>query len=273
MHGWIYVHHLNPILVQVGPLRIGWYGVMYAVSFLAGYVLLLRDARQGRVPLEEAAVPNLVTYLILGVVVGGRLGWVLFYGGMDYVREPWRILETWNGGMSFHGGLIGVVLVLALYGWRHHIPLLELGDAVVLYVPVGLFFGRIGNFINGELYGKPTDGSWGVVFPGDRLQLPRHPSELYEAALEGVVMFLALLGVRRWVQRPGVRMAVFVVLYGLARTAVEFVRLPDADIGYLAWGFLTMGQVLSAPMWLGGLLWLAWLATHPAQPTIAARQR
>jgi phosphatidylglycerol:prolipoprotein diacylglycerol transferase len=236
---------------------------MYAISFLVGYWLLLRDARSRRVVLAEAEVPNLTTYLILGVIVGGRLGWVLFYGGVAYLEEPWRILQTWKGGMSFHGGLIGVTLAIVWYARRRKLPVLETGDAVVLYVPQALFFGRIGNFINGELYGKPTDGSWGVVFPGDRLHVPRHPSQLYEALLEGALIFAALLLARRNFYRPGIQPALFLLLYGLARTAVEFVRLPDADIGYL-WGPITMGQVLSAPMWLAGLAWTVWLLRKPA---------
>jgi phosphatidylglycerol:prolipoprotein diacylglycerol transferase len=270
MNGWIYIHDLDPILLQVGPLRIGWYGVMYALSFLLGYWLLLRDTRSGRNVLTEGDVPNLMTYLIIGVVFGGRLGWVVFYGGMPYVEEPWRILQTWKGGMSFHGGLIGVTLAIILFARRRRLSILEVGDSVVLYVPLGLFFGRLGNFINGELFGKPTDGSWGVVFPGDRLHVPRHPSQVYEALLEGLLIFAALLLARSKFYRPGIQPAVFLLLYGLARTAVEFVRLPDADIGYL-WGPITMGQVLSAPMWLAGLGWTGWLLLR--QPGVAAPRR
>ena len=258
MNGWIYVHNLDPVLVQLGPVRIGWYGLMYAFGFLIGYWLALREARRGGGAVREADVPNLTTYLILGVVLGGRLGWVIFYGGSGYLEEPWRILETWKGGMSFHGGLLGVTAALLLFARTRKISLLDVTDMTVRYVAIGLFLGRIGNFINGELWGKPTDGTWGVVFPGDRLHVPRHPSQLYESLLEGVVIFVALSLLRRRSQPVGAQSALFVLLYGLARTAVEFVRLPDADIGYL-WGPITMGQVLSAPMWIVGLGWLIFL--------------
>lgn len=263
MSRWIYVHNLDPVLLHLGPLRIGWYGLMYAISFLVGYFLLLRRARHPGSVLSEADVPNLLTYIILGVVGGGRLGWVIFYGGLDYLWEPWRVLETWKGGMSFHGGLLGVALALWLYARRHGKPLLKVADMVALFVPIGLFFGRIGNFINGELWGKPTDGTWGVIFPADRLQVPRHPSQLYEAALEGGVIFLVLWALRN-VKRDGLQPATFLLLYGLFRGAVEFVRLPDADIGYLWGGFLTMGQLLSLPMIAVGAIWLAALLRRPA---------
>jgi phosphatidylglycerol:prolipoprotein diacylglycerol transferase len=263
MRGWIYVHTLSPILFQLGPLRIGWYGLMYALSFLLGYLLLQRQARRPGCPISEEQVPNLVTYIILGVVLGGRLGWVVFYGGLPYLEEPWRILETWKGGMSFHGGLLGVLFALWLYARRQRAPLLKVGDTVIVYVPLGLFFGRIGNFINGELYGKPTDGTWGVVFPTDRLGVPRHPSQLYEALLEGLLIFIALAVLKRRVPRDGMQPAAFLLLYGLARTAVEFVRLPDADIGYL-WGFLTMGMLLSLPMAIAGLGWVVYILARPA---------
>jgi phosphatidylglycerol:prolipoprotein diacylglycerol transferase len=262
MSRWIYIHNLDPVLLHLGPLRIGWYGLMYAISFLVGYFLLLRRARQPDSVLTEADVPNLLTYIILGVVAGGRLGWVLFYGGLDYLWEPWRVLETWKGGMSFHGGLLGVALALWLYARRHGKPLLKVADLVALFVPIGLFFGRIGNFINGELWGKPTNGTWGVIFPADRLQVPRHPSQLYEAVLEGVVIFLVLWALRN-VKRDGLQPAMFLLLYGLFRAGVEFVRLPDADIGYLWGGFLTMGQLLSLPMLAAGAIWLAVLSRRP----------
>jgi phosphatidylglycerol:prolipoprotein diacylglycerol transferase len=215
--------------------------------------------------LSEAEVPNVLTYVILGVVAGGRVGWVIFYGGRDYLVEPWRVLETWKGGMSFHGGLLGVTLALWLYSRRHKIPLLKLGDMVVMFVPIGLFFGRIGNFINGELWGKPTGTNWGVVFPGDSLQVARHPSQLYEAALEGLLIFAVLWSLRN-AKRDGIQPAMFLFLYGLARATVEFVRLPDADIGYLWGGFVTMGQVLSTPMILVGALWLGTIYSRPATP-------
>lgn len=269
MNDWIYVHDLDPIIFHLGPLRVGWYGVMYALAFLSGYFYLQAAAKRPGAIVDTEEVPNLLTYIILGVVLGGRLGWVLFYGGLPYFMEPWRILETWKGGMSFHGGLIGVILAMVLYARRHRLSLVALADLIVLWVPVGLFLGRIGNFINGELYGKPTDGTWGVIFPGDPRQVPRHPSQLYEAGLEGVAIFLVLLVVRRFSRREGVTTATFLLCYGMARFAVEFVRLPDADIGYL-WRFVTMGQVLSMPMILVGGLWLVWIYIRPGAETPTA---
>ena len=254
MSGWIYVHHLDPILLHLGPLRIGWYGVMYALTFLTGYWFLLRESRRPEAPVPTEDVPNLFTYLILGVILGGRLGWVVFYGGLPYLYQPYRVLETWKGGMSFHGGLLGVGFALWLYARSRKVSLLKVTDFMATWVPVGLFLGRIGNFINGELYGKPTDGSWGVIFPQDPLQVPRHPSQLYEAVLEGAVIFAVLYALRRGTRRPGSQPAVFLLLYGCARFAVEFIRLPDADIGYL-WSFVTMGQLLSLPMILVGAVW------------------
>jgi phosphatidylglycerol:prolipoprotein diacylglycerol transferase len=263
MNGWIYVHNLDPVLVHLGPLRIGWYGVMYALAFLSGYWFLMRESRRPESPVATEDVPNLLTYLILGVILGGRLGWVLFYGGMPYLLEPWRILETWKGGMSFHGGLLGVALALWLFGRGRKRNWMEVADFVVTWAPVGLFLGRIGNFINGELYGKPTDGTWGVIFPQDPLRVPRHPSQLYEAVLEGAVIFAVLMVLRRRVHgRHGLQPAAFMGLYGLGRIAVEFVRLPDADIGYL-WGFVTMGQVLSLPLLLLGGYWMYYLFSRP----------
>ncbi len=258
MSGYIFIHHIDPIMFTIGPLRVGWYGTMYAVSFVIGYAMMVLSARRGHAPIPESELSNLLTYIILGVIVGGRLGWVLFYGGWPYFISPWRILETWKGGMSFHGGLLGFTFAIWLYGRRHDVNWLAVGDFVLTWVPLGLFFGRLGNFINGELYGKPTDGTWGVIFPTDPLHVPRHPSQLYEAVLEGLVIFLVLLAIRNRMPRPGYQPAVFMVLYGLARIAVEFVRLPDADIGYL-YSFVTMGQLLSLPLVLAGLLWLAYL--------------
>ena len=275
MSPWIYVHTLDPVLLHLGPLRIGWYGIMYALTFLTGYWFLIRESRRPQATIPTEDVPNLFTYLILGVILGGRLGWVVFYGGLPYLTEPCRImgidlpppcriLETWKGGMSFHGGLLGVTIALWLYARSRQVRLLEVGDFVITWVPVGLLLGRIGNFINGELYGKPTDGTWGVVFPHDPLRVPRHPSQLYEALLEGLAIFAVLMILRRGTRRVGNQPAVFLLLYGLARFAVEFVRLPDADIGYL-WRFVTMGQLLSLPMIGVGAAWTAWLFMRPRE--------
>ena len=270
MSSWIYIHNINPVLFSLGPLRVGWYGLMYALSFTLAYLLLLRQSRQPGAVIRESEVANVITYVILGVVLGGRLGWVIFYGGSQYLEEPWRVIETWKGGMSFHGGMIGMTLAVWLYSRRHKLSLLQVADSLIVYAALGLGFGRIGNFINGELYGKPTGGAWGVVFPGDRLQVPRHPSQLYEGLLEGFLM-AAVLWSLRGIKRDGLQPAVFLLLYGVFRTAMEFVRLPDADIGYLWGGFVTMGMVLSAPMALAGLLWVILIMRGPA-PTQAKKR-
>ena len=264
MSEWVYVHNLDPIIFNIGPLRVGWYGMMYAVSFLLGYFLLSRWAKEEGSSVAEKDVGTLVTYVILGVVLGARLGWVVFYGGMPYFVEPWRIFETWKGGMSFHGGLLAVVFALWLFARRNRIPILSISDFVAPLCALGLFFGRMGNFINGELYGKPTDQSWGVLFPkkNDPEQLWRHPSQIYEGVLEGLVIFGVLYLLRRRVRIPGFHSALLLLLYGIFRIAVEFVRLPDRDIGY-TWGFVTRGQFLSLPMILVGGVWIVYLlVTH-----------
>ena len=262
MDGWVYIHDLDPEIIRLGPLRIGWYGMMYFLAFMIGYWGAVRLGRRPDSPLPPQEVSNLLTYLILGVFLGARMGWILFYGGWEYWLEPYRMLEVWKGGMSFHGGLIGVTLALYLYARRHRIPPLVLGEHVLIFIPMGLFLGRIGNFINGELYGAPTYSSWGVIFPRDPQQVPRHPSQLYEAFGEGVLIFLILLLIRGRFNRPGLQPAVFLLLYGSVRIAVEFVRLPDKYPGYL-WEFatmgVTMGQVLSLPMLAIGLGWTGYL--------------
>ncbi len=263
MNGWIYTHQLDPILVRFGelpfggiPIQVTWYGSMYALGFLLFYGLAIRTARWPDSAVKEIEVGNLLLYIIVGVVVGARIGWVVFYGGLPYFFEPLRILETWKGGMSFHGGFLGIVIAYWIYSRVHDTAFLDLADFSVTWAPLGLFFGRIGNFINGELYGKPTNGTWGVIFPDDPQRLPRHPSQLYEAALEGLLIFGVLILLRfRAPNVRGIQPAVFILLYGIVRTAVEFVRLPDREIGYTL-GFITRGQMLSVPMVIVGLVWL-----------------
>jgi len=293
MSHWIYIHNIDPVLVHLGPLRIGWYGLMYAIAFLTGYWYIIRESRRPDSPVTTEDVPNLFTYVILGVIVGGRLGWVIFYGGLPYFEQPYRILQTWKGGMSFHGGLLGVLTALWLYSRSRKLRLLDVGDFVITWVPVGLFLGRIGNFINGELYGAPTGSSWrmlfadhcglrggatnivpslptwGVIFPADPLHVPRHPSQLYEAALEGIVIFAVLLLLRHRVHRRGHQAAVFLLLYGIMRFLVEFVRLPDAGAGCPVW-ILTKGQLLSLPMIVIGAAWTAWLFLRPPDMDVGA---
>jgi phosphatidylglycerol:prolipoprotein diacylglycerol transferase len=252
---------------DVGPLTIHWYGVMYAVGFLLAWWLGTLRARRAGSGWDPDEVSDLILYCALGVVLGGRLGYVLFYGLDNLMEDPLYLVRLNEGGMSFHGGLLGVLAAMWLYARKSGRRFFEVGDYVAPLVPLGLFFGRIGNFINGELWGKTTDVPWGMVFPGAG-DLPRHPTMLYEAFLEGLVMFAVL-----WLyaaRRPPVRAVsgAFLLLYGVFRSAVEFLRIPDEHIGYLAMDWLTMGQILSLPMILAGvlLLWSAYRAPVPPAP-------
>lgn len=242
---------IDPVALQLGSLKIHWYGLMYLTGFAAAWWLGMRRARQPGSTLTPQHVHDLIFYGALGVVLGGRIGYILFYDLASYLAEPLNILKLWQGGMSFHGGLAGVLFALWLYARKLQQQFFVLTDFVAPLVPIGLGAGRIGNFINGELWGKVSDVPWAMVFPGGG-PLARHPSQLYQAVLEGVLLFIIL-----WIYsaRPRPVMAVsglFLLLYGLFRLTVEFVRLPDAHLGYLAFGWLTMGQLLSLPMLLAG---------------------
>jgi len=262
----IYTHDLDPILFHLGPLAGTWYGLMYALGFMAFYFGGLYTTKGPYPLIKEEDVASLFTYSIIGLILGGRFGYVLFYGDSSYLAEPWRIFQTWKGGMSFHGGLLGVTAGFVLFARNNGYALLRVGDFAVPWIPIGLFLGRIGNFINGELYGKPTDGTWGVIFPGDSEGVPRHPSQLYEAALEGLVLLLILQWLRiKVTDRPGLQPAVFLIVYGIARTLVELVRVPDAHIGY-AFGWMTRGMMLSIPMVIAGVVWVVLIYQKPPQP-------
>ena len=257
----LHVPLINPVALAVGPLKIHWYGLMYLVGFAGAWWLMKLRASRSRSPLTVEQVGDLLFYAALGVVLGGRLGYVLFYNLPQYMSDPLSLLKVWQGGMSFHGGLLGVLLAMWLYARRLGLKFFQLTDFIAPMVPVGLFFGRIGNFINGELYGRVSDLPWAMVFPTAG-PLPRHPSQIYEAALEGVLLFVILWW---YSSRPRPLMAVsglFLTGYGLFRFLVEWVRLPDAQIGYLAWGWLTMGQVLTLPMIVFGLFLMARAATR-----------
>jgi phosphatidylglycerol---prolipoprotein diacylglyceryl transferase len=291
----LYLNQIDPIAFQVGPLAVHWYGVMYLLGFAIAWYLGQRRVRAGRLPGVDAnAFGDLAFYGMLGVVLGGRIGYILFYDLHTYIEHPLQVFKIWEGGMSFHGGLLGVMAAAWLWARRHKLHFFDVADFIAPLVPPGLGFGRLGNYINGELWGKFTDGGWGVVFPQApeiaKLRLDpaalhaqfeagalniyaRHPSQLYQAVLEGVAMFCILWW---YSSKPRPRYAVagmFAVLYGVFRFAVEFVRLPDAQLGYLAFGWLTMGQVLSLPLVLIGLFWLWKSRTSPTlqpQPDIAA---
>ena len=253
---------IDPIAIQLGPLAIRWYGLMYIIAFAVAWFLARHRAKQPGSGWSAQQVDDLIFYGAIGVIVGGRLGSILFYNFDAWLHDPLMLLRIWEGGMSFHGGLLGVLVAMWLYGRKLGRTFFEMTDFVAPITPLGLAFGRIGNFINGELWGKPTDVPWAFVVDG----VARHPSQLYQAALEGVTLFLIL-----WFYsaRNPPRMAVsgvFALGYGVFRFLVEFVRLPDAHIGYLAFGWLTMGQLLSLPLVLLGLV-LLWLAYRPGART------
>lgn len=242
---------IDPVLFQVGPLAVRWYGLMYSLTFLIGWPFLISRAKRFLPKLSHDAAGDLMVWILLGVVLGGRLGYILFYQFNYYLTYPLAILRVWEGGMSFHGGLLGVLTACLLFSRRRNLSCLALGDLVAPIAPIGLFLGRIGNFINGELWGRPTDLPWGMVFPGAG-PLPRHPSQLYEAGLEGLCLFLLLLWLGRILRPPGFLIGWFLTGYGFFRFIIEFVREPDLHLGFLSLG-LTMGQWLCLPMMLIGV--------------------
>lgn len=246
--------HISPIIFAVGPFAIRWYGLMYVFGFISGWWLARRRAAQPGSTWKPVDVDDLIFYAALGVIAGGRIGWVLFYGIEEVIREPVRALRIWEGGMSFHGGLLGVLIAIALFARRRGRKIADVFDFTAPLPALGLLFGRIGNFINGELWGKPTDVPWAFVVDGT----PRHASQLYEAGLEGLVLFLIIWF---YTAKPRPQLAptgVWLICYGVFRFAVEFVRIPDANRGYLLWGWVTEGQILCVPMILVGVVVLAW---------------
>jgi len=245
---------IDPVIFSIGPLAIRWYGLMYLLGFVGGYFIMGHIARLRDFPIGKEEISDLLFYCVFGVVVGGRLGYTLFYNAEYYLSRPWEIVYVWEGGMSFHGGLLGVLAVLLLYCKKRNYSLLMIADLVVAAVPIGLGFGRLGNFINAELWGRPTDLPWGVVFPSAGPE-PRHPSQLYEAGLEGLLLFVIIYLLHRRKVAPGVASFSFLAGYGLFRFLVEFVRQPDAHLGFL-WAGATMGQLLSLPMLIAGAVGL-----------------
>ena len=246
---------IDPVAVSLGPVAIHWYGLMYLIGFVGGWWLGVVRARQPESGWQTTEIGDLLFYVALGVILGGRVGYILFYNFGLFLDDPLKLFRVWQGGMSFHGGLLGVLLAMWLYGRKTGRSFFQVTDFMAPFVPIGLGAGRIGNFINGELWGAPTDLPWGMVFPFVDKQ-PRHPSMLYEALLEGLVLFVVL-----WVysSKPRPTRAVsgmFLLCYGVFRFGVEFVREPDAHIGYLAMQWLTMGHLLSAPMIVFGVLLL-----------------
>lgn len=237
---------INPVALSIGSFSIYWYGIMYLLAFLTGWFLLRKRSQKKDYGWSYVAVDDVVTWVMLGIVLGARVGYILFYDFAAYMLDPLELFRIWNGGMSFHGGFIGVMLALFIWSKRNKRRFLSVCDFIIPVVPLGLFFGRIGNFINAELWGKPTDLPWGMIFPMAGLD-PRHPSQLYQAGLEGLLLFAILWVYSRKVRSLGAISGMFCVLYAIFRILVEFIRLPDAHIGYV-FANITMGQILSLPI-------------------------
>jgi len=253
---------INPVLISIGPFAVRWYALAYIVGIIAGWIYargVIASPRLwgGQAPFTVLEFDDFVIWITLGVIVGGRSGYVLFYDLPLFMAHPIRIVQLWTGGMSFHGGVIGCVVAIALFARRRRISMLSLADLTCGVAPIGLFLGRIANFINGELWGRPTDVPWAMVFPNGG-PIPRHPSQLYEAALEGVVLFIVLGLLMRAgaLKRPGAITGAFALGYGAARITCELFREPDAQLGFL-WGGLTMGMLLCIPLMLAGIAVLA----------------
>jgi phosphatidylglycerol:prolipoprotein diacylglycerol transferase len=243
----------DPVALQLGPLAIHWYGLMYLIGFALVWLFGRLRIKRGHTDLAMRDLEDIIFYSVIGVVLGGRLGYAIFYQPEAFAHNPLRILYLWEGGMSFHGGLLGVLVVLLLIARKKKKPFLEITDFIAPLVPLGLAAGRLGNFINGELWGRPTNASWGMIFPQSGDLLPRHPSQLYEMALEGVVLFLILWMLARKPRPIGQLSAFFLTGYGVFRFCVEYTREPDAFLGLFAAG-LSMGQLLTLPMILAGML-------------------
>ena len=252
----------DPVAIAIGPFAVRWYALAYIGGIVLGWIYaraLLKNEKLwgGPAPISLPQLDDFILWVTIGIIVGGRTGYVLFYNAAFFVAHPTEIFELWKGGMSFHGGFLGCVFAVILFCRKNHLPILSLGDIVTAVGPIGLFLGRLANFINSELWGREADPSvpWAMVFPNDVLQLPRHPSQLYEAALEGVVLFTILAVMIRMgaLKRPGLILGSFITIYGIARIISEFFREPDPQLGFL-WGGLTMGMLLSVPMIIAGAL-------------------
>jgi phosphatidylglycerol:prolipoprotein diacylglycerol transferase len=265
----------NPIAVSIGPLAIRWYALAYIGGILLGWayaraILKSERAWGGPAPISLADFDDFVLWITLGIILGGRIGYVLFYNLPFFIEHPLQIFELWTGGMSFHGGFLGCVVAVILFARKRKLPIMSLGDIICTVEPIGQFLGRIANFINGELWGRPTDVPWAMVFPGAGSD-PRHPSQLYQAGLEGLLVFIVLALMVRFgaLKRPGLIVGAFAILYGCTRIIGEFFREPDAQLGFL-WGGLTMGMLLSVPLIAAGVLIVLWAIRRPRRAASAA---
>jgi len=264
---------IDPVLVHLGPFAIRWYALAYIAGILLGWVYaraIIRNDRLwgGKAPFTVADFDDFLLWVTLGIILGGRTGYVLFYNLPLYMAHPLQIFELWGGGMSFHGGFTGCVVAVCAFGWKRGISILSLGDVTCAVGPIGLFLGRLANFINGELWGRPADPAtvpWAMIFPTGG-PIPRHPSQLYEAGLEGLLLLAVLAIMIRLgaLKRPGLIIGAFACVYALARSFAEFFREPDAQLGFL-WGGATMGQLLSIPLFLAGVCFIVHALRHPAR--------
>ncbi len=258
MYGLAYPE-ISPIAFSLGPLAVRWYSLAYLFGILSAWFLLLRNIKKYQLPLDKAKVEDLVFYVTLGIILGGRLGYAIFYGGAAMWQNPLHLLEIWKGGMSFHGGVAGVIIAVYVYARKIQYSFLGLMDLVALYTPIGIFLGRLANFVNDELWGRVSNVAWAVRFPNGGF-LPRHPSQLYEAFLEGLVMLVILNFAWRYKavrEKHGVVSALFVLFYGIFRMLLEQFREPDMQLGFII-GHITMGQLLSLPLVLTGVALLFW---------------
>ncbi len=258
---------IGAVAFSIGPLLIRWYALAYLAGFLMGWqycTLLVR--RMPWSPVTARHLDDLLLWIMIGVILGGRIGYALFYQTSYYAANPLEILKIWHGGMSFHGGFLGVLVASALFGRKNNIHFFQITDILACATPIGLFFGRLANFVNAELYGRPTDGPWAMVFPGSD-GVPRHPSQIYEALLEGLVLFIVLFFCARKhsiSKAYGTISGVFLIGYGSARFMVEFVREPDAQLGLFA-GVISMGQILCIPMIIAGVVIILWARRNHAK--------
>ena len=285
-----YLVDIDPIAFSIGPVAVHWYGIMYLIAFAAFWLLGERRRRAGRLPVGPTAFSDLAFYGMIGVILGGRVGYMLFYATSELLADPLSLFRIWEGGMSFHGGLLGVLAAMWYWSRRNGMHFFDVMDFVAPLVPIGLGTGRLGNFIGGELWGRHTDLPWGMIFPraidtaghsieqlkamagaGQLAAEARHPSQLYQMLLEGVLLFCILYFVSMKPKPRYLVSGLFALFYGVFRFGVEFVREPDAQLGYLAWGWLTMGQVLSLPLiLLGVVLLLASRSAPTLQPRVVA---
>jgi phosphatidylglycerol:prolipoprotein diacylglycerol transferase len=264
---------IDPVAISIGPLAIRWYALAYISGIVLGWLYaraLIKSAKlwDGPAPIAPVQLDDFILWVTIGIIVGGRTGYVLFYNPAVFIQNPAAILKLWEGGMSFHGGFLGCVAAVMLFALKNNISILSLGDITTAVAPIGILLGRLANFIKGELWGREADATvpWRMIFPDDPLQLFRHPSQLYEAALEGILLFAVLAVMVRMgaLKRPGLILGSFIAIYGLARITGEFFREPDPQLGFL-WGGLTMGMLLSVPMIIAGaiLIIMAWRRTAP----------